>query len=172
MPNQSPILPPPNASCCCLRLRASCSARPRTYSISSNRATRLSLAIVALNIIAFYYAGILDVRSNDLRESCLCPFKMYRRNTILKRISFIYLFIYLFIFFYREINWKIKGTFACSRFAQLFQRSPSVVVADGLKKKKRFTPYYDQFPSYRWHHSHGTFSPPLAVNYSVYKRRT
>lgn len=47
-------------------------------------------------------------------------------------------------------------------------RSPAV----RRRKKRRFAPYYDQFPSYRWHHSHGTFSPPLAVNYSVYKRRT
>lgn len=168
LPNQSLILPPPNASCCCLRLRASCSARPRMYSISSDRATRLSLAIVALNIIAFY-AGIPDVRSNNLRES---RSRYSRCIGETRRIKENYFFYFFFFFLQREINWKIRGTFACSRFVQLFQRSPSVVVADGLKKKRRFTPYYDQFPSYRWHHSHGTFSPPLAVNYSVYKRRT
>jgi len=74
LPNQSSILPPPNASCCCLRLRASCSARPRVYSISSNRATRLSLAIAALNVIAFF---TLAVRPDSTRENRACdPFRM------------------------------------------------------------------------------------------------
>lgn len=168
LPNQSPILPPPSASCCCLRLRASCSARPRTYSISRNRATRLSLAIVALNIIVPYRRARCETGRFDIAAFALQSRRardVGERRVVLRRILSFYLFT-------ERIDRKIRGTLVCSRLAQLFQRSPSVVVADGLKKKRRFTPYYDQFPSYRWHHSHGTFSPPLAVNYSVYKRRT